>query len=64
MSKEKYKEEFERIGGEDAIVATRDFLELYVEYLKKHEPYATNSINLFQNAVDELPSDLEFLEEE
>ena len=63
MSKEKYKEEFERIGGEDAIVAARDFLELYIEFLRKHEPHATNTIKVFQDAVEELPSDLDFLEE-
>lgn len=62
MSKEELKKEFERLGGEGALEATRDILEWYVDYLKECEPQAVNDIKLFEEARDELPIDAEFLE--
>ncbi len=59
----KFKEQFEQIGGEDALDMARDFLYLYAEYLRAEELMAVNSINLFQNAADELPSDFEAIME-
>ena len=62
MSKEKLKEEFERLGGEDALQLTRDIIEWYVDYLKECEPQAINAIKLYEEARDELPIDAEFME--
>ena len=63
MSKEKFKEEFKRLGGENALKITRLIIEWYVDYLKECEPQAVNDIKLFEEARDEIPIDSEFLEE-
>ena len=63
MSKEKFKEELERLGGEAALDLARDIIEWYVGYLKKCDPQAVNDIKLFEEARDEFPIDTEFLEE-
>lgn len=63
MSKEKLKEEFERLGGEDALTLTAEILEWYIDYLKECEPQALDDIKLFTCARDEIPIDAEFLED-
>ena len=43
---------------DDALEVTRDFLEWYIEYLRREEPYAINSINLMENMVGDLPGSM------
>jgi len=58
---QKDKDRLERIGGEDALNTTRDLLEWIVEMTKKYEPYATNSIALYEALLLELPVEIEDL---
>ena len=63
MSKEEFKKEYERLGGDGALEAARDILDWFVDYLKECEPQAVDDIKLFEAARDELPIDGDFLDE-
>lgn len=58
---QKDKDELERIGGQDALDAARDLIEWILEMTKKYEPYATNSIKLYEAFLLELPGEAENL---
>jgi len=46
---------------QDGLEITKVFLEWYIEYLQKTEPYAKKSINLMKDALEDMPYDIEEL---
>lgn len=52
------------IRVKDALNVTSDFLEWYLDFLKEHQPGATNTMRDIEHAIGLLPVDIEELDED